>query len=48
MERLPEEKQIFLLSALWIIFEIAGGACCVPGPAENECYAIATILQGNK
>ncbi len=37
-----------LLSAPQIMCEIAGGACCVSGPSENECYAIATILQGNK
>ncbi len=38
----------WLLSAPQIMCEIAGGACCVSGPSENECYAIATILQGNK
>lgn len=37
-----------LLSAPQIMCEIAGGACCVSGPEEDECYAIATILQGNK
>ena len=37
-----------LLSAPQIMCEIAGGACCVSGPSENECYAIATVLQGNK
>jgi len=37
-----------LLSAPQIMCEIAGGACCVSGPEEDECYAIATVLQGDK
>jgi len=35
-----------LLSAPKIMCEIAGGACSISGPTEEECYAIATILNG--
>ncbi|MBQ7490133.1 MAG: hypothetical protein IJT51_06425 [Bacteroidales bacterium] len=35
-----------LLSTPQIMCEIAGGACSISGPTEEECYAIAKILQG--
>ena len=37
-----------LLSDPQIMCEIAGGACSVFGPTEEECYALATILQSAK
>ncbi|MCR4825346.1 MAG: hypothetical protein K5882_00135, partial [Bacteroidales bacterium] len=37
-----------LLSVPQIMCEIAGGACSVSGPTEEECKAIAVILQGDK
>lgn len=33
-----------LLSAPQIMCEIAGGACCISGTTEEECYALANIL----
>ena len=33
-----------LLNAPQIMCEIAGGACCISGTTEEECYAIANIL----
>ena len=35
-----------LLSTPQIMCEIAGGACSIFGPSEEECYAIANILNG--
>lgn len=35
-----------LLSAPQIMCEIAGGACSISAPTEEECYAIANILNG--
>lgn len=35
-----------LISAPYIVSEIAGGTCSITGPSEKECYAIATILNG--
>lgn len=37
-----------VLSTPHIMCEIAGGACSISGPTEDECCAIAAILKGDK